>query len=131
MDGSFRVCLVGAGAFGLSAARALRRHGIAYDQFERHSDVGGIWDQQNPGSPIYDSVHTNSSRTMSAFVGFPMPAHYPDYPGHRHMLAYLRAFADAYDLRSGIRFGTSVTRAVKRGERWSVSFSDGSSADYD
>ena len=109
--------MVGAGAFGLAMARALGRHGIAYDQFERHSDVGGIWDQQNPGSPMYDSVHINSSKTLSAFHGFPMPADCPDYPGHRTMLAYLKSFADAYDLRRNIRFGTSVTTAAKAGRQ--------------
>jgi hypothetical protein len=127
----FRVCVVGTGAFGLAMARALVRHGIAYDQFERHSDVGGIWDQQNPGSPMYDSVHTNSSKTLSAFHGFPMPADYPDYPNHRGMLAYLRSFADAYDLRRNIRFATAVTRAAKQGDKWAVSVSDVSTTMYD
>ena len=89
------------------------------------------WDQQNPGSPIYDSVHTNSSKTMSAFRGFPMPPEYPDYPNHRRMLAYLGAFAETYDLRRGIRFGISVVRATKEADRWSVSFSDGGSRRYD
>jgi Flavin-binding monooxygenase-like len=131
MDGSFRVCLVGAGACGLSIARAFRRHGIAYDQVERHWDVGGIWDQQNPGSPIYDSVHTNSSKTMSAFRGFPMPSDSPDYPSHRRMLAYIKAFAAAYDLGRGIRFGISVERAVKENGKWLVAFSDGSNRRYD
>ena len=131
MGEEFRVCVVGTGAFGLAMARALVRHGIAYDQFERHSDVGGIWDQQNPGSPMYDSVHTNSSKTLSAFHGFPMPADYPDYPNHRGMLAYLRSFADAYDLRRNIRFATAVTRAAKPGDKWAVSVSDVSTTMYD
>lgn len=131
MGREFRICVIGAGAFGLAMARALKRHGVQYDQFERHCDVGGIWDQDNPGSPMYDSVHTNSSKTMSAFTGFPMPSDYPDYPGHRKMLAYLGAFADAYDLRRKIRFGVSVTQAVKQGTEWLVSFSDGATGHYD
>jgi cation diffusion facilitator CzcD-associated flavoprotein CzcO len=36
------VCIVGAGPAGLSAARAFKRLGISYEQFERHDDVGGI-----------------------------------------------------------------------------------------
>ena len=131
MAGEFRVCLVGAGACGLAIARALRRRGVAYDQVERHADVGGIWDQANPGSPIYDSVHINSSKTMSAFHGFPMPADFPDYPGHRKMLAYIKAFAEAYDLQRDIRFGVSVERVVKENGKWQVELSDGSSGRYD
>ena len=77
------------------------RRGIEFDCFERHSDVGGIWDQQNPGSAIYDSAHFISSKSMSGFHGYPMPAELPDYPDHRQVLAYLRDFADAYGLRVG------------------------------
>ena len=38
------VCIIGAGPGGLSAARALKLRDIVYDHFERHHDVGGIWD---------------------------------------------------------------------------------------
>lgn len=128
----FKVCIVGAGAGGLSMARALARHGIDYDQFERHTDVGGVWDQANAGSAMYDSAHMISSKTMSAFMGFPMPAHYPDYPGHRQIHAYLRSFADAYGLREGISFGREVVSAVREWPKgWIVTLDDGSTRRYD
>ena len=75
-----RVCVVGAGPAGLSLARALLAQGIPFDLYERHRDLGGLWDPSNPGSPIYDSAHFISSRTHSSFHDFPMPADYPDYP---------------------------------------------------
>jgi hypothetical protein len=131
VSGEFRVCIVGAGAGGLSMARALKRHGIAYNHFERHSDVGGVWDQANPGGPMYDSAHMISSKTKSAFRGFPMPADYPDYPGHRQIHAYLRAFADAFGLSRAIRFSTGVEKARKEGGTWIVETSDGKSGKYD
>lgn len=128
---SFKACIVGAGAGGLSMARALVRHGIDYDHFERHTDVGGVWDQQNPGSAMYDSAHMISSRTMSGFMGFPMPENYPDYPGHRQIHAYLRSFADAYGLRDRIEFGRSVVSARVEGPGWVVTLDDGTSRRYD
>ena len=131
MGEEFRVCIIGAGAGGLSMARALKRHSIAYDHIERHSDVGGVWDQKNANSPMYDSAHMISSKTMSAFKGFPMPSEYPDYPGHRLILAYLRSFAEAYDVKENIQFGISAENAVKEGKRWKVTFSDGSIKHYD
>jgi cation diffusion facilitator CzcD-associated flavoprotein CzcO len=73
-----RACIVGAGPGGLALARAFKNLGIDCDVFERHSEVGGIWDLDNPGTPMYDSAHFISSKTQSYFSDFPMPDHYPD-----------------------------------------------------
>lgn len=109
-------CIIGAGPCGLSQARALLFRGVPFELVERHQDVGGIWDMDNPGSPMYESAHFISSRKMSGFPGFPMPESYPDYPSRQQILDYLRAFADRYQLREHIRFGKSVTRVVPDGE---------------
>ena len=125
-----RVCVIGAGPAGLSAGRALRRLGVAYDQYERHTDAGGIWDLDNPGTPMYESAHFISSRKTSGFFGFPMPESYPDYPGHRRILDYTRRFADAYGLREHIRFGTAVTGVEQDGDGWTVELGDGNRLPY-
>ena len=131
MNEEFKVCIIGAGAGGLSMARALKRRDIAYDHFERHSDVGGVWDQNNPGSAMYDSAHMISSKTMSGFLGFPMPDDYPDYPGHKRVLAYLRSFADACGLKKQIQFSTEIISATKNEGGWDVKLGDGSKHHYD
>ena len=121
--------IVGAGPGGLAAARAFKLFRVPYVQVERHRDVGGIWDEDNPGTPIYESAHFISSKTCSAFHGMPMPDAYPDYPGRTQILEYLRAFADAFALREPIRFGTEVTTATPLPEGgWSVRFADGTTA---
>ncbi|OXR40173.1 Phenylacetone monooxygenase [Nocardia cerradoensis] len=125
-----RVCIVGAGPAGLSAARALKRLGIPYDQFERYSDVGGIWDLDNPGTPMYESAHFISSRKTSGFFDFPMPDTYPDYPGNRQILEYTRSFAAAYGLRDAIRFDCPVTDVQEDGDKWLVTLGDGSQLSY-
>jgi Flavin-binding monooxygenase-like len=102
------VCIVGAGPGGLSMARALRALKVPYHQYERHYDVGGIWDIRNPGTPMYQSAHFISSRELSGFIGYPMPAHWPDYPSHQHIHGYVRGFADAFGLRPAIRFGVGI-----------------------
>ncbi|GKS99365.1 NAD(P)-binding domain-containing protein [Acidovorax sp. SUPP3434] len=125
-DRSAAVCVIGAGPGGLSAARALKMQGLDYDQFERHSDLGGLWDTTNPGSPVYASTHFISSRDLSGFIGYPMPRDYPDYPSHRQILAYLRSFADAFGLREKIQFNTGVQRIRKdSASRWVVELADG------
>lgn len=123
-------CIVGAGPGGLAASRAFLAHGLDVDVFERHGDVGGIWDQDNPGSPMYDSAHFISSRSMSGFHGYPMPGHLPDYPSHRHVLRYLRDFARHYDLYRAIHLGTGVERAERIDGGWDVTLSTGETRRY-
>ncbi|WP_380160624.1 flavin-containing monooxygenase [Kineococcus sp. R86509] len=123
------VLVVGAGPAGLAAARALRARGLSYDHVDRHG-VGGIWDIEAPGSPMYEAAHFISSRTLSGFEGFPMPADYPDYPHHRQVLAYLRSFADAYDLTDRVETGVEVRDVDRSGDRWQVTLTDGRRREY-
>ncbi|MEU9823077.1 flavin-containing monooxygenase [Pseudonocardia alni] len=127
MNSTAPVAIVGAGPAGLSIARALRRVDVPYVQYERHTDIGGIWDIDNPGTPMYESAHFISSRRTSGFHDFPMPDTYPDYPGHRQILAYTRAFADAFGLRDAIRCGTEVVDVDRDtdGDGWTVVLADG------
>ena len=106
------VGVVGAGPSGLMLARRLRQTSAAFQVYERNADVGGIWDIDASGSPVYETAHFISSRSMSGIPGFPMPDHYPDYPNHQQLLDYIRAFADEFDLRGSVRFNTAVNRAA-------------------
>ncbi|MEZ5219561.1 MAG: NAD(P)/FAD-dependent oxidoreductase [Ilumatobacteraceae bacterium] len=127
---SERVCVVGGGPGGLALTRALLAHGIEFDVFERHHDVGGLWDQSNPGSPVYDSAHFISSKTQSHYHDFPMPDEYPDYPSHRQILQYMHAFADEYGLREHITFGVGVDHARRREGGWLVTLTNGEEREY-
>jgi hypothetical protein len=109
-DSALPYLIIGAGPAGLVAGRALSLRGIPFEIVERHSDVGGIWDIANPGSPMYESAHFISSKTLSGFPGYPMPDEYPDYPNHRQILEYIRGYAKHCNLYPHIRFGTAVER---------------------
>lgn len=123
-------CIIGAGPAGLATARALKARGLPYSHLERHTGVGGLWDIDNPGTPLYESAHFISSKTLSGFSGYPMPSDYPDYPDHRQILAYLQGFADRYGLAGAVEFGTEVT-AVEPVERgWRVTRADGSATEH-
>ncbi|MEN0064680.1 MAG: NAD(P)-binding domain-containing protein [Myxococcota bacterium] len=131
MGGSTKVCVVGGGPAGMAMVRSLLARGIEFDCFERHTDVGGIWDQQNPGSPVYDSAHFISSKTQSHYFDFPMPKEFPDYPSHRQILAYMHSFADVYGLRDHVHFGTGVASTDRTETGWVVETSDGKRRTYD
>jgi cation diffusion facilitator CzcD-associated flavoprotein CzcO len=124
------VCVVGGGPAGLSLARTFKAQGIPFVVYERHGDVGGLWDPANEGSPIYQSAHFISSRTQSHYHDFPMPDDYPDYPSNRQILAYMRAFATRFDLYPHIRFNTQVSEARLADGRWQVTLSTGETVEH-
>jgi amino acid transporter len=125
-------CLVGGGPAGMIMARALIAEGVPFDWFERHSDLGGIWDIDNPGSPMYSSAHFISSKYTSGFYGYPMPANYPDYPGWQQIKDYVQGFAARYGLYGRVTLGVSVERAQAQPEdRWLVTLSTGEQRTYD
>ncbi len=125
-----RACIVGAGPGGLALARAFKNLGIDFDVFERHSEVGGVWDLDNPGTPMYDSAHFISSKTHSYFSDFPMPDHYPDYPSNRQIFAYMKNFAARYGLYQHITFNTEVKSTEFSDDMWAVSLSNGETRQY-
>lgn len=106
-----QIALIGAGPSGLGGARCLQKLGIAFQGFEAHGDVGGLWNINNPRSTVYESAHLISSKRMTEFLEFPMGEAVADYPSHRELLDYFRAFADHFGLRQHYRFHTRVLKA--------------------
>ena len=126
--------IVGAGPMGLVVARAFQRAGIDFEMVERHRDVGGIWDIENPGSPMYETCHFITSKKLGGFVDYPMPEDYPTYPSWRLVLQYIRQMAKDYNIYPNIRFNLSVTRAepikIEEQDAWEVTTEDGETRVY-
>jgi hypothetical protein len=128
-----RVCIVGAGCSGITAAKRLQDHGIAYDQFELSDDVGGNWYFRNPNgrSSVYESLHIDTSTSRLEFEDFPAPADYPHFPHHTLIHQYFRDYVDHFRLRDAITFDTGVERAVRRADAgWDVTLSTGETRGY-
>lgn len=103
-------CVIGAGAAGLAAGRALAIRGIDFAWFERGSMVGGLWriDNDNGGTPAYRTLHLNSSRPATQYPSFSMPEDWPDYPSHELIAEYLQDYAAHNRLTERITFDTEV-----------------------
>lgn len=122
-----KICLIGAGPVGISAARALKAKGIAYDQFEATDKVGGNWRHG-----VYRSAHIISSKRTTEYPDFPMPADYPDFPSADQMLSYLEQYADHYELKKNILFNTKVEKVQPTDDSlWQVQLENGETRLYE
>lgn len=105
-----KVCIIGAGPSGIAACKVFKNAGIKFDCFEKGSKIGGNWryDNDNGLSSIYQSLHINTSKKMTAFSDFPMPDSYPIYPSHEQILHYLEEYVTHFQLKDNIIFNTSI-----------------------
>ncbi|SMP13251.1 flavin-containing monooxygenase [Shimia sagamensis] len=116
MDTRDKYALIGAGPMGLAMAKVLQEQGIAFDGFELHSDVGGLWDIDAPRSTMYESAHLISSKTMTEFADYRMKEEVAEYPSHREMAQYFRDFAEHFELRAHYQFNTEVVQVSPLGD---------------
>jgi cation diffusion facilitator CzcD-associated flavoprotein CzcO len=128
------VCVIGAGISGLTATKALGDWGVPHQTYEASDEVGGNWYFRNPNgrSSAYESLHIDTSKERISFEDFPMPGHYPDFPHHAEIHAWLCDYADAFGLRERIAFETRVERAERlpRGG-WRIALEGGETREFD
>jgi len=124
-------CIVVAGSSGITAGKALKEAGIAFDIIEREDEIGGNWYFGKPNSSVYKSTHLISSKTMTCYTDFPMPKDYPDYPSHEQVCAYLRSYANHFGLVPHIQFNTSVESIERTSDGfWDITLSNGETRRY-
>ncbi len=123
---SFDVVVVGAGFSGLYLLHRLRQAGFSTLVVDTADGVGGTWYwNRYPGArcdiQTMDYSYTFDPELDRAWQWSEKYAAQPE------ILRYLNFVADRYDLRSGIRFNTSVTAAHwdEGAERWQLATSAG------
>jgi len=106
-----RICVIGAGPSGITAAKNLLDAGFSQTTvFDRGHAVGGNWvfDDASGHSSVFETTHIISSKRYSEYLDYPLPDGVPDYPGHRTLAAYFRAYADHFRITPHVRFRHTV-----------------------
>lgn len=116
-----RVGVIGAGAAGLAAAKALCEASVTPAVFEETETVGGLWVYREDGfGPAYRSLRTNTSRQITAYSDFPFSPGTPDFPTRAEVERYLQSYAETFGLLPLIRFGCRVDAVRARERGWAV-----------
>lgn len=130
-----RVCVIGAGPSGITAAKNLLQVGIRnLVVYEKGDQVGGNWvfSPRISHSSVFETTHIISSKRMSEYEDYPMPDDYPDYPSHKQVLAYFQNYAKRFGVTDYIRFNTEVTRAEEMPDKtWRITLGDGTVETFD
>ncbi len=129
-----RIAIIGAGCSGITALKNCLERGLEATCFEANSDLGGNWiySAAPSHSSVCETTHIISSKTLSAYLDFPMPEEYPDYPSHEQVLSYFRQYAEKFALRPHIQFNVRVENAALRPDQsWVLTLSDGREEVFD
>jgi dimethylaniline monooxygenase (N-oxide forming) len=113
------VAVIGAGPGGLAAARWLLSRGFEPTIFEQAPMLGGQWTGLAGRSGVWPSMHTNSSRTLTAFGDLEHETQLV-YPSNREILYYLHRYAETFALTTRILVGTEVELIRRTGAGWLV-----------
>ena len=119
-----RIAVIGAGPSGITAIKNLRDAGFRdIICFDRNTAVGGNWlyRPESSHSSVFETTHIISSKTLSQYHDYPMPAWYPDYPSHEQLAAYFQSYASHFGVDAHVRVGTDVRRVEPAAnDRWTV-----------
>lgn len=129
-----RTAIIGAGISGLTAGKMLKDYRIPYTTFEMSDRIGGNWAFGNPNglSSAYRSLHIDTSKHRLSFKDFPVPEHYPSFPHHSDVKAYLDSYAEAFGLLENIEFNNGVSHARPRpGGGWLIEDQAGTMREFD
>ena len=113
------VAVIGAGPSGLVAARWLLSQGLSPTIFERAPMLGGQWSGLPGLSGVWPTMHTNTSRVLTAFSDLE-PETDAVFPSNRAVLDYLVRYAEHARIASHIRFRTPVTLVSRADPGWLV-----------
>ncbi|MFF5595896.1 SDR family NAD(P)-dependent oxidoreductase [Streptomyces althioticus] len=115
--GPGRVAVVGGGIAGIAAVKALLQAGVEVLGVERAEELGGLW-RLAADTAAYEGLRLNTSKPRTEFADHPMPKEWPDYPTRAQLLAYVRDYAERFDVPRHFRTATELTAARRTEDGW-------------
>ncbi len=117
-----RICVIGAGSCGLTTLKNLLALGLTNIAcFDEADAIGGNWVFREDKPSVHEGTRIISSKRLSEFEDYPMPADYPDFPSHHQIRAYFEDYANHFGLRPFIRLRERIESATRGADgRWSV-----------
>ncbi|XP_078498638.1 dimethylaniline monooxygenase [N-oxide-forming] 2-like [Lissotriton helveticus] len=111
------VAVVGAGCAGLAATKHCLEEGLEPTCFELSDGIGGLWRYKEEVvdgvASIYQSLVMNTSKEMSCYSDFLMPAHFPNFLHNSKFVEYFKLYADHFGLMKHIKLKTKVCSVRK------------------
>ena len=89
--------IVGAGPSGLAAAACLKQKGIPSLILERDDCLASMWQLKT-----YDRLCLHLPKQFCQLPLMPFPQNFPSYPTKQQFLAYLKAYADHFDIKPAL-----------------------------
>ncbi|MCU0367681.1 MAG: NAD(P)-binding domain-containing protein [Cyclobacteriaceae bacterium] len=126
MNSKKRVCVIGAGPSGITAAKNLLDEGMEIVVYDYGKEVGGNWvfSDSISHSSVFETTHIISSKALSQYEDFSMPKDYPDYPSHKQLAEYFQHYAKHFKLYEHIQFNTLVEKCeLNSSNKWEVTTS--------
>merc|ERR1719188_1191191 len=107
-DANIRVCVIGAGAAGLTTIKQLKDVNITnVDCFEKEKDIGGIFNYGKEKNGVYDNAVLTISNYLMAFSDMPPKGHRFHWH-HTEYKEYLHQYARAFGLNKHVSLNTKV-----------------------
>jgi dimethylaniline monooxygenase (N-oxide forming) len=126
-----KLCVIGAGAAGLSAIKNGVEHGCEVTCFELSDKVGGLWNLTDEigvdehgievHSSMYYGLRTNLPIELMCYPDLPFPEQKESFVSSEEVLRYYQWYADKFDLKRFVKFQRLVVRVRPLpGDKWEV-----------